>query len=138
MVRYFWLGLLVVMLFAGCQSEQLGTGAAVAVIPPPAKEPAKEIPTTLPLLILEEVRILGSAGFDPSELTISVGDQVVFTNADSREKATVLTFQKDGTQQFINSESIQPGGTWTYAFEELGAYEYWTIGYGVKGRIVVE
>ena len=87
---------------------------------------------------IEEVIILGKAGFDPTELTINAGDIVAWTNHDAQGKAAVLTFQKDSSREFMNSGVVSFEGTWTYNFEEPGVYEYWTQGYGVKGKIIVE
>lgn len=84
----------------------------------------------------EDVRILGKKGFDVEELTVKVGDTVTWLNEDPNEKDMVLTFQKG--RDFTNSEIIPPGEMWEMTFEEAGTYEYWTQGYGVRAKVIVE
>ncbi len=88
--------------------------------------------------ITHPATILGKNGFSPAELTIEVGDSITWTNADPQKKTLVLTFQRVNTREFVTSPSLQPGREWDYAFTEPGEYIYWTVGYGVKGRLVVK
>ena len=83
-----------------------------------------------------DVEILGKDGFSPAEALVSSGEEVVFLNKASRD--VVITFQKDGTRLFTNSPLIKTGKTYTHVFSEAGSYTYWTVGYGVKGKVTVE
>jgi plastocyanin len=82
-----------------------------------------------------EVRIVGKAGFDPMEVTAKAGDAITWVNDDS--KIIVLTMMKDG-KFFANSAQIKSGESFEQEFAEAGTYEYWSLAYGVKGKIIVE
>lgn len=99
-------------------------------LPPPPQESVTGIS--------HSVRILGSQGFDPLELRIRVGDKVIWANRDLRQKDAVLTFQYENSRDFINSEIIKPDQSWEYVFTQPGTYSYWTVGYGVNGKLIVE
>ncbi len=83
------------------------------------------------------VSVRGPSGFDTQVLRINAGDQVIFANNDPREKDMVLTFQKDRTPTFFNSDITPYHATYTHTFDEAGVYDYWVLGYGVKAAIVV-
>lgn len=89
-----------------------------------------------PVIVLEEVAILGKEGFDPAELKITKGSQVVFINTGS--KSVVIDFQHPTSRKVTNSDLIPPAESYTHFFAEAGTYDYWTTGYGVKGKIIVE
>lgn len=89
-----------------------------------------------PVIVLEEVSILGKNGFDPEELRVAEGSQVIFTNTDN--KNMIVTFQHADTRKFSNSDLIKPTESYTHDFDEVGVYSYWAVAYGVKGRIIVE
>ncbi len=139
-LRYLMV-LLVVILLVGCQSSVPETEPAAAKAVKEAKEAAGS-PTAAvvsekePALAQEEVAILGREGFDPEELTITEGKPVVFVNQDSR--AVVITFQHNTSRKVANSVVIPPGESYIHSFTEAGTYDYWTIGYGIKGKITVE
>lgn len=107
------------------ESDSSPTGAVVS-----EKEPASDAGD------LNDVTILGRQGFNPPELKVAKGSQVVFTNADS--KTAVLNFQRGNSLRISISGSIPPGETYTHTFGETGAYTYWTTGYGIEGKITVE
>ncbi len=83
-----------------------------------------------------EIEILGAEGFSPEEASVKVDEEVVFIN--KMNKNAVLTFQKDGTKKFTNSGLIKTGATYSHAFSEAGTYNYWDVGYGIEGKLVVE
>jgi len=145
MKRYI-IGLFLILLIAGCQQQATPTapeptGQVVADEP---RTPTTEEKTTEG--VKEEakegapegadVSILGKGGFDPAELTVKKGTLVVFMNNDPKSKDALLTFQVG--RKFINSDIIKPGEKYEQLFDEEGTYEYWTIGYGVKGKVIVE
>lgn len=127
------------VLIAGCQpKEEVGTGAAVKVVEAPVKKPI-----TGPdiIFLAHEIKILGKEGFDNPQLKVKAGDKVIWTNNIPEQKDVVLTIQKDSSKEFVNSGLIiseSEGGFWEHTFEEVGNYTYWTVGYGVKARIIVE
>ena len=100
-----------------------GTGAAVA-----PQEKAETV---------NEVRYVGSGGFEPKELTISAGSAVTWINSDS--KAGGLLIFKDG-RSFTNSGRLAPDGKFEYEFTEAGVYDFWwNLAYGsVSGKLTVE
>jgi len=108
------------------EPEIEGTGAAVAV----PEEEAAETSTT-------DVRYSGAAGFDPADLTISVGSSVTWFNDDS--KPFVVIVFKDG-KSYKAIPRINPGQQGEYEFTELGVYEYWwNLAYSPNGgKITVE
>ncbi|MBU1973948.1 MAG: hypothetical protein KKH52_00970 [Nanoarchaeota archaeon] len=138
MKKYILLMVLLAILFVvGCTQVQVAEEAVVA------EEPAVEENNEVSWGSDEEevatlsgdVEILDKAGFSPAEASVRAGSEVVFVN--KADRSTVLTFQKDGTQMFTNSDLVKPGEGVSLTFEE-GTYTYWTTGYGVKGKLVVE
>ena len=99
-----------------------GTGAAVA---PQVEE------------TVNEIRYIGSGGFEPDELTISAGSAVTWINDD--EKAGAIILFKDG-RSFTNSGRLAPDGKFEYEFTEAGVYNFWwNLAYGaVSGKLTVE
>ena len=100
-----------------------GTGAAVA-----PQEKAETV---------NEIRYVGSGGFEPKELTISAGSAVTWINSDS--KAGGLLIFKDG-KSFTNSGRFAPDGKFEYEFTEAGVYDFWwNLAYGsTSGKLTVE
>src|SRR3989344_6093621 len=82
-----------------------------------------------------DVRIVGKEGFDPTEVTIHAGDSLTWVNDD--KKALTLTIFKKG-KWYLNSNVIEPGQSFEQEFKEAGEYDYWTLAYGVKGKITVQ
>jgi plastocyanin len=62
-------------------------------------------------------------GFDPSELTIAVGDTVTFSNLreDEYEDEIVMGVRSHSD---IESDKLSPGDTWDYTFTEADEYEF--------------
>ena len=105
------------------EADTDGTGAAVA-----PQEKAETV---------NEIRYVGSGGFEPKELTISAGSAVTWINSDS--KAGGLLIFKDG-RSFTNSGRLAPDGKFEYEFIEAGMYDFWwNLAYGsVSGKLTVE
>ena len=82
-----------------------------------------------------DVRIVGKEGFDPMEVTINAGDSLTWINDDKKE--LTLTIFKKG-KWYLNSNVIEPGQSFEQEFKEAGEYDYWTLAYGVKGKITVQ
>ena len=137
---------LVLMVFVSACAQQ----AAQPVLPS-APEPAAPAPESQPEAAegtgaavapqveetVNEIRYVGSGGFDPKELTISAGSAVTWINSDS--KAGGLLIFKDG-RSFTNSGRLAPDGKFEYEFTEAGVYDFWwNLAYGaVSGKLTVE
>ena len=70
----------------------------------------------------ESVRIDGSQ-FDPSELTIAVGTEVVFTNADGFAHTVTEGTDGQAVDDPIVDEEIEQNGSVSVTFDEPGTYE---------------
>ena len=70
----------------------------------------------------ERVRIDGSA-FDPEELTVPVGTEVVFVNADGFEHTVTEGTDGQAVDDPIVDEEIAQNGTVSVTFDEAGTYE---------------
>lgn len=85
--------------------------------PPPASSSSGGGPTTHHVNIIE-----GSStdawGYDPAQLTVGVGDTVMWTNTGETEH----TVTADGGA--FDSGSVAPGGTYEFTFEEEGEFPY--------------
>jgi len=76
--------------------------------------------------------------FDPPELTIAVGDSVVWTNEDSA--VHTVTSGVDCTPDgYFDSGDIGSGNAWGYAFTATGEYPYYCLYHcpQMEGRITV-
>jgi len=100
-----------------------------------AEEEATAPEQLSPTPTANDVRILGKAGFEPAELTISVGSAVTWKNGDKKD--LTLTIMK-GKKFFHNSPLIKAEEIFELEFTEAGTYEYWSVAYGVKAKVVVE
>ena len=152
MKRYL-IGLFLVLLLVGCQQQPATTVPATTV--PATTEPALEpeaaaetqeavppeeeaIPPTGSVIATgADVSILGKGGFDPEEITVKKGAVVTFMNNDPKKKDIVLTF-KAGPGKFITSDKIKAGERYEQEFAEAGTYEYWSMAYGIKAKVIVE
>jgi len=137
---------LVLMVFVSACAQQ-----TEPVAPPSAPEPAAPAPEPEPEAAggtgaavapqieetVNEIRYVGSGGFEPKELTISAGSAVTWINSDS--KAGGLLIFKDG-RSFTNSGRLAPDGKFEYEFTETGVYDFWwNLAYGaVSGKLTVE
>jgi plastocyanin len=72
-------------------------------------------------------------GFDAPELTIGVGDSVIWTHVGSIEPHTVTA--EDGSW---DAGQLQPGDTFAYTFTSPGVYTYYCVPHPwMKGSIIV-
>lgn len=69
-----------------------------------------------------DVRILNGGSFDPTDLTISVGDSVTWFNDDEKE-AVIIIFK--GKSAYMNSNRMHPGEQFEHEFKEEGSYQVW-------------
>ena len=69
-----------------------------------------------------EVRIVSSV-FEPSELTVSVGTEVVFTNEDSFAHTVTEGTDGDAVDDPIVDEEIAAGDEVRVTFDEAGTYD---------------
>jgi len=107
-------------------------------IPPEEVTSAPEAPITVKAVVTYPVKIVGRNGFIPNEVTVNIGDSVTWTNEDPRTKSLDLAIRNPQTKQFVTSPLIAPGKEYSYSFPSTGTYEYWTTGYGIKGKVIVK
>ena len=108
-----------VVLLAACSSESAAEpdsadeGTAAVEPDDPAEEAAADG---------AEVNIVSSV-FEPSELTVSVGTEVVFTNEDSFAHTVTEGTDGDVVEDPIVDEEIAAGGEVRVTFDEAGTYD---------------
>ncbi len=106
---------------------------------PPLRYPSEEkIPFLITATITHPVQVLGKQGFDPKEVSIDLDDSVTWTNNDPLAEDITLTIHKSGTRKFMTTPILKFGQQGTLMFTEKGTWTYWSVEYGVKGKIVVE
>ena len=92
-------------------------------------------------IVTRKASILGRAGFSPAVIKAQAGDIIVWTNNDIEHRTVEMVFEKinssDPARRFITTKTISYQSQYQGIFEE-GIYDYWTVGYGTKGRIVVK
>ena len=101
--------------------------AAPAPTPAPAAEAAPEEDTG------EEYDVdIKGLKFTPPDITVHVGDTVVWTNDDDVPHTVTSA---DGT---LDSEEIASGDTFEYTFDDAGTYEYaCSLHPSMKGKVTV-
>ncbi|HEX6361045.1 cupredoxin family copper-binding protein [Actinophytocola sp.] len=118
---------------AGAQEE----APAVALPGVAQAQPAAAAPAAAPSSTASSstsVDIMNYA-FSPANLTISVGDTVVWTNHDTAPHNVVVS---DGPVKFT-SPTLNQGDTFTYTFTVAGTYDYYcSIHPDMKASITVE
>lgn len=130
-MKKIWL--LLALLLTGCDNDQV-TGDIIAPVQE-VQEVAFPAPASNPTVWY--IKVLGREGFQPAALAIEQGDTVVWVNEDPTQKALVLTLQKDKSRQFVASDIVEVGEAVQYTFDEAAHYDYWTVGYGVRGSLDV-
>ena len=110
-----------VVVLASC-SSQSGTAEPRAESTPTAEaeetaEPAEEEPAAD-----AEVRIVNSV-FQPGDLTINVGDEVLFTNEDTFTHTVTEGTDGDAVDDPIVDDEITGRGEVRVTFDEAGTYE---------------
>ena len=128
---------LALLVVAGCESavEEMPEVEETEEVAPEVEEVA-EVEEVVEELVVSAgtVQILGKEGFDQDSLTVSSGSMVTFVNADMDEKDVTLVVKGPATF----TDSVDFGESWEVTFEEAGEYDFWTVGYGVQGSLVVE
>ena len=120
---------LVALALAGCTDASPGTASAgeptVASEPSAAAEPSSEAPepSDEPAAAEERVRIDGSA-YDPEELTIAVGTEVTWVNADNFEHTVTEGTDGVAVEDPIVDEEVAQNGTVSVTFDEPGTYQF--------------
>ena len=99
------------------------------------------------------VAMVDGRQFEPTTLTVSVGDTVTWTNdSDERHTVTSMSYGENsfGSGDFdsksqatgsLTQALIEPEGDYSFKFTTAGTYEYVCIPHedqGMKGKIVVE
>ena len=92
------------------------------------------------IIVNEETIInsLGKEGFDQWETGIKVGETVIFINSNPEQKDMVITFQKERSREFFNSDITPYNEKYEHTFDEEGDYYFWVLGYGKEAVITVE
>ncbi|MBI2662422.1 hypothetical protein HYX11_03105 [Candidatus Woesearchaeota archaeon] len=144
MKRYLFVGLLVLLVLGTACSTQKDdatnvlTGRIVADL---GNEQVKEKGTTISVVQNEEnivtIEVLGKNGLEPKEVKTKLGDKIRFYNKDPANKDMEITMRLGKTNKFITTPIIKPNMYTEYFFSEAGDYTYWTIGYGIQGKIEV-
>ena len=98
----------------------------------------QEFPLQITATVTHPAQILGKAGFSPSEFMIETGDSVTWRNDDPQRKVATLVIHQENTRHFITSPTIKYGEEWENVFTMPAEYSYWTVEYGVKGKLRVK
>lgn|SRR3989338_7964979 len=134
------LTLVSLLIVAGCSKESTNPEAA----PKPTSGITGGIVAEQPSEVIEEpvqvqnIDLLGKAGYSQDSLTLKVGDSVTWTNKDPARKRIVVTFGFEESKRYWNSPLILPDETYTFMFTTPGEYVFWNLAYDGKGTIVVE
>jgi amicyanin len=117
---------------APAAAEQQAAEPAVAA--PAAAAPAADSSSGSSTAASASVDIMNYA-YSPANLTISVGDTVVWTNHDAAPHNVVIS---DGPVKFT-SPTLETGDTFTYTFTVAGTYDYYcSIHPDMQASVTVE
>ena len=104
-------------------SDVRSTAASPSQAAPSEAPPSEAAPSESAATASEErVRLKGSQ-FDPSELTIAVGTEVTFVNADGFTHTVTEGTDGQAVDDPIVDEEIQQNGTVKVTFDEPGTYD---------------
>ena len=109
-----------VLLLAACSSESASASEPAADVNTATVEP--DAPSEEAAADGAEVRIV-NAVFQPTELTVSVGTEVVFTNEDSYGHTVTEGTDGDVVDDPIVDEEIGGGGEVRVTFDEAGTFD---------------
>lgn len=127
-MRKTWLiiGLLGVMvLIGGCAGP--GTTAQPTPVQPVQTQPGQTQPSATSEAVEVDIK---DFSYVPESITVSTGTTVVWTNRDSAPHTV--------TADSFDSGRLDQGQTFTYTFNQAGAFEYWcTIHPSMHHGIVV-
>jgi plastocyanin len=114
------LAILLALALAACSAPG---GPTEAAEPSESVAPASDAPASeAPEAEGERVSIDNSA-FDPEELTVAVGTEVVFLNADGFEHTVTEGTDGQAVDDPIVDEEIAQNGTVSVTFDEPGTYD---------------
>lgn len=126
---------LVIFLVVGCGTLEPSTPGAGTPEAPVSSPPSTDTPEA-PMQSRVEVAMQGFQ-FQPAEVTIEAGGMVVWTNQDNVPH-TVISGARDNPTGLFD-ETVDPGGEFSFTFEEPGTYEYHcSLHPGMDGTVVVE
>jgi len=92
------------------------------------EEPATSAEVNVPMINFE---------FEPAELTVAAGTTVTWTNEDN--VMHTVTSGLRGNQTGLFDEAVEPGGAFSFTFNETGTIDYFCIPHpGMDGTIIVE
>jgi plastocyanin len=92
------------------------------------EEPAASAEVNVPMINFK---------YDPVELTVSAGTTVTWTNEDNVMHTVTSGLRGNPTGVF--DEAVEPGGTFSFTFDETGTFDYFCIPHpGMDGTIIVE
>ena len=141
-LRYLFV-LLTILLVVGC-AKQAEIVEEEIVEETPTEEPKTvEVPTMEATVSEPEhmVLIKGPKAVEPSELTINIGETVVWKNDDYTDKdtGTGRAHTLAEWNDYFRSDRLEPGDYFSFTFAEAGTYEYRSItAPGAQGTITVE
>ncbi len=137
---------LVVLVVAGCSTPVEDVPEPVPVPVVAESEPVQVVDQpqdeTNVVVSSGDISILGARGLEPDSLTVRAGSSVSFTNNNPSEidnyKDIVLVIQNKYTRLTEHSGKLSLGETYEHVFTTAGTFDFWTVGYGIKGTITVE
>jgi len=93
--------------------------------------------------VLAEQHTVGMAGweFNPAELTVKVGDTVVWHNDDDTAHNIAFDIEFEDAPTMDKPRKVRMTEKWTYTFDKAGVYKYTCKihrNYDMHGVIVVE
>ena len=137
--------LTLLMIAVGCTKQVTAPApspqpvAAPEAAPAPEPAPVQETKEVKPVEVKEPEApksgdiVLTDTGFEPAELTVSVGAKVVWEN-----KAKVSLLVQEKSRLFV-SKKIVTGDKYDFTFTKAGTYEYTNIlKASQKGKVVVK
>lgn len=118
------------LVLAACAEGAASPAAAESEVPTPAdseeaaeSEPGESAPAESEEAAAEEQVRIESSNFDPRELTIAVGTEVAFLNADGFTHTVTEGTDGQAVDDPIVDEDIEQNGTVRVTFDEPGTYE---------------
>jgi plastocyanin len=126
--RRLWIaivGLIMVALLAACGNDNGDDNGN-------ATEPATDMGGAMTV----EVSMVDNA-FEPSEITVSPGTTVIWTN-NGAVAHTATAGERDNPTGMFDSGNVDPGGTFEYTFTDEGTFPYFcSIHPGMDGTVIV-
>ena len=118
------------LVLAACAEGAASPAAAESEVPTPAdseeaaeSEPGESAPAESEEAAAEEQVRIESSNFDPRELTIAVGTEVAFLNADGFTHTVTEGTDGQAVDDPIVDEDIEQNGIVRVTFDEPGTYE---------------